>query len=94
MLWLRLPTVAAWECIARGGDQTITIIYGFGDQVVKEGVFLANAWAGKLPIQNIAKDGWALPYQPVSLAVIHWHPTWQCSGTVHRLEGKLYRLQS
>ncbi len=53
----RLPTEIEWEHAARFGSEG-EVAYAFGDQLVKEGTFLANVWTGVFPIINTEQDGY------------------------------------
>lgn len=58
----RLPTEVEWEHAARnaqnGGPK-----YAWGDELVVDGVFMANAWQGSFPSQDSGADGyqWTAP---------------------------------
>lgn len=55
----RLPSEIEWEHAARSGH-TGAVEYAFGDNVLKEGDFLANVWTGAFPVVNTAIDGHAI----------------------------------
>lgn len=52
----RLPTEVEWEHAARSGHEG-DISYAFGDQLLKEGDYLANVWTGSFPVLNTGEDG-------------------------------------
>jgi formylglycine-generating enzyme len=59
----RLPTEVEWEFAARSGHEG-DVAYAFGDQLLKEGDFLAkvwqaNTWNGTFPVINTLEDGFA-----------------------------------
>lgn len=53
----RLPTEIEWEHAARGGTNS-NEQYAWGDQLEKEGVFMANTWTGIFPDNNNGDDGY------------------------------------
>lgn len=53
----RLATEFEWEHAARYGHDGEPI-YAMGDDVVREGAFLANFWQGRFPVRNTGADGW------------------------------------
>jgi formylglycine-generating enzyme len=57
----RLPTEFEWEHAARMGHDGESVgepIYAMGNEVVREGQFLANFWQGHFPRHNTGADGW------------------------------------
>jgi sulfatase modifying factor 1 len=59
----RLPSEVEWEFAARSGHEG-DVAYAFGDQLLKEGDFLAkvwqaNTWNGTFPVINTLEDGFA-----------------------------------
>ncbi|MGG5817288.1 formylglycine-generating enzyme family protein [Falsiroseomonas sp. HW251] len=53
-----LPTEAEWEFAARGGLEGKEFVWG--DELVPDGVHMANVWQGSFPWQNLAEDGYDL----------------------------------
>ncbi|MFK7912297.1 MAG: formylglycine-generating enzyme family protein [Pseudomonadales bacterium] len=53
----RLVTEAEWEYAARNASSSAAR-YGFGDQIVRDGVFLANVFSGRFPFANDGADGY------------------------------------
>lgn len=53
---LDLPTEAEWEYACWGGPRLGQ--YVWGDELVPDGVHMANIWQGQFPYQNLADDGW------------------------------------
>ncbi|KAK3742480.1 hypothetical protein QZH41_016467 [Actinostola sp. cb2023] len=52
----RLPTEAEFEYALKGGsDDTL---YYWGNELKKDGKFMANLWQGKFPTENTAADGY------------------------------------
>lgn len=50
-----LPTEAEWEFAARGG--LVGQEFVWGDELVPDGVHMANVWQGPFPWRNFAADG-------------------------------------
>ena len=53
-----LPTEAEWEFAARGGLDGKEFVWG--DELVPDGVHMANTWQGPFPWRNFAEDGYDL----------------------------------
>ena len=56
--WLAksLPTEAEWEFAARGGLEGAE--FAWGDELVPDGVYMANTWQGEFPVENLQLDGY------------------------------------
>jgi formylglycine-generating enzyme len=54
----RLPSEVQWEFAARSGHEG-DVSYAFGDNILKEGDYLANIWNGSFPVLNTVEDGFA-----------------------------------
>jgi len=54
----RLPSEVEWEYAARSGHEG-DVSYAFGENILKEGDYLANIWNGSFPILNTVADGFA-----------------------------------
>ncbi|MGJ8669300.1 MAG: formylglycine-generating enzyme family protein [Oceanococcus sp.] len=55
----RLPSEYEWEHAARAG-QSGEPAYAFGEELLKEGQYLANVWTGVFPVINTKSDGYKL----------------------------------
>jgi formylglycine-generating enzyme len=53
----RLPSEVEWEHAARTGHEG-EVSYAFGEELLKEGDYLANVWTGVFPVLNDATDGY------------------------------------
>jgi formylglycine-generating enzyme len=53
----RLPTEYEWEHAARQGHDGEPT-YAMGNEIMREGQYLANFWQGQFPLHNTGADGW------------------------------------
>ena len=55
----RLPREIEWEHAARAGSSETGegVVYAFGNQLLREGDYLANIWTGVFPVLNTEEDG-------------------------------------
>ncbi|MGH8558698.1 MAG: formylglycine-generating enzyme family protein [Methylococcales bacterium] len=52
-----LPSEIQWEYAARNARKE-SPEYGFGDSILKKGMYLANVWQGQFPVKNSGEDGY------------------------------------
>jgi formylglycine-generating enzyme required for sulfatase activity len=57
----QLPTEAEWELAARGGLDGAEFVWG--DELLPDGMHMANTWQGEFPYRNLCEDGyeWTAP---------------------------------
>ena len=87
-----LPTEAEWEFAARGGLERAE--FAWGDELLPDGVHMANLWQGTFPYHDSGEDGWrgtspvrCYPLNAYGLAdmignVWEWTRDWWTTGGV------------
>lgn len=83
----QLPSEAEWEYAARGGLDGK--VYAWGDELLPDGVPMANYWQGQFPYQNLLQDGYEYT-SPVGVFPANGYGLYDMIGNVWEMTSDWY----